>query len=603
MGIIYIITTIILILSFLLFKKSDEKQNIVEWIILSIISYLGYNIAICMIFGNLGIHTNLVFLSIVNIIISLLLGYRILKKKEKQEFYFEKKNIVPIILILMISIFVGIVQYKPADYSIATASVDGPMHYSAATHFADEMIILSKIDNKTGYNFLTMQSGAYINCGIQMNIFRSILGENAKDFITFKYFEMEIFTLCALSLYMCVSKKADTWYKTIISMIIICLYIFAYPYTSLLYGFSYLGVSIVFCTAFYFLGTIYGKIDFKTWFTCICLSGIGIIFSYCLFVPAMYSYICILVFLKEKDEKRKIFKKQTMITFSILMIITILSILYLVVPTFLVASQNKLTDAIGFDGGIYKGLYVDFIFYIPFVISFVYKEIKDRKCTSLSIVLVTLLVQLGITILGVFTNLVSSYYYYKIYYILMPLFSVLTMEVLFSYSKNREFQVFALSSLSLFCGIVLVCILGVEQKIIIKYPNLINDVRSNFLSGIYYETNIGLKPNITMSCTVDENRIKIAEELGKYKEITLKNMTVGGMNGYCKAWLYVISENYSGGENVGEVQNAVIETTVDDFLATEGKDYFILFTDKKIENTDFIEVLFQNEGGAIIKRK
>ena len=57
MGIFYILTTIILIVSFLLFKKSNEKQNIIEWIILSIISYLGYNIAVCMICGNLGIHT------------------------------------------------------------------------------------------------------------------------------------------------------------------------------------------------------------------------------------------------------------------------------------------------------------------------------------------------------------------------------------------------------------------------------------------------------------------------------------------------------------------------------------------------------------------
>ena len=188
MGIIYILTTIILIISFLLLKKSNEKQNIIESFILAIISYLGYNIAVCMIFGNLGIHTNLVFLSIVNLIFSSVFCYRIFRKKEKQEFYFDKKNLIPIIFILLISIFVGIVQYKPADYSVATASVDGPMHYSAAIHFADEMIILSKIDNKTGYNFLTMQTGAYINTGIQMKVCRSIFGDNAKDFITFKYF-------------------------------------------------------------------------------------------------------------------------------------------------------------------------------------------------------------------------------------------------------------------------------------------------------------------------------------------------------------------------------------------------------------------------------
>ena len=603
MGIVYILTTIILILSFLFIKKSREKQNIIEWIILSIISYLGYNIAVCMTFGVIGIHTNLMFLSIINIIVSGFFAYLIFKKNKKQEFYLEKKNIIPVIFILLITVFVGIAQYKPADYSVATASVDGPMHYSAAIHFADDMIILSKIDNKTGYNFLTMQTGAYINTGIQMRVMRSILGENAKDFITFKYFEMEIFTLCALSLFMCACKKADTIYKTIIAMGITAIYVFAYPYTSLLYGFSYLGVGIVFCTSFYFLSTIYGKIDYKYWMVLTVLSGIGIIFSYCLFVPAMYAFMCITVFIKEKDSKRKIFKKQTIITFAVLFVITILSILYLVLPTFLVASQNKLTDAIGFDGGIYKGFYIDFIVYVPFIISFIYKAIKDKKCTSIMIAFIVMCIQWGLTLLGLLAGKVSAYYYYKIYYILMPLFAIITMNVIFEFNENKDLQVFVATYLVTFVSIIIVCTTGLERAFIMKYPNVINDVRSDSLSGIYYETNVAQKPNIAMSCTVDENRVKIAEELGKHKEITLKNMTTGGMNGYCKAWLYVISNNECGGETINDIQVANTEATIDDFLKNDEKKYFVLFTENKIENTDKIEVLFQNEGGAIIKKK
>ena len=119
----------------------------------------------------------------------------------------------------------------------------------------------------------------------------------------------------------------------------------------------------------------------------------------------------------------------------------------------------------------------------------------------------------------------------------------------------------------------------------------------------HYESNVAQKPNITMSCTVDTNRIKIAEELGKHKEITLKNMMVGGMNGYCKAWLYVISKNNSGGESINDIQIANPETNINDFLETDNKDYFILFTDKNVEDTDKIEVLFRNEGGVIIKKK
>ena len=90
-------------------------------------------------------------------------------------------------------------------------------------------------------------------------------------------------------------------------------------------------------------------------------------------------------------------------------LITVLSILYLVVPTFLVASQNKLTDAIGFDGGIYKGFYIDFLLYVPFIISFIYSPIIN--------LIVIFIIHL-IHIFSPFTHIVSKIVIWlvKIYY-------------------------------------------------------------------------------------------------------------------------------------------------------------------------------------------
>ena len=68
MGIIYIITVFILFISFILVKKSEKKQNLISIGILSIVLYLAYNIAICLIFGCLNIHTDLVFLSVIIIV-------------------------------------------------------------------------------------------------------------------------------------------------------------------------------------------------------------------------------------------------------------------------------------------------------------------------------------------------------------------------------------------------------------------------------------------------------------------------------------------------------------------------------------------------------
>ena len=80
-------------------------------------------------------------------------------------------------------------------------------------------------------------------------------------------------------------------------------------------------------------------------------------------------------------------------------------------------------------------------------------------------------------------------------------------------------------------------------------------------------------------------------------------MLVGGMNTNCKAWIYVISKIECGGESINDLQKAVVETTVDDWLENENKEFFVLFTGEKYENTEDYDLIFQNEAGVILKKK
>ena len=64
MGIFYVLTVIAMLVTFVLFKKSDKKQNLINMCILSAICYLAFNILICMSFGVLNITTNLLSISL-----------------------------------------------------------------------------------------------------------------------------------------------------------------------------------------------------------------------------------------------------------------------------------------------------------------------------------------------------------------------------------------------------------------------------------------------------------------------------------------------------------------------------------------------------------
>lgn len=607
MGILYCLTVIAMLVTFVLVRKSDKKLNLISWCILSLVSYLAFNILVCMIFGNLNIKTNLVFLSIINLLVVAGLGFKIYKDKKIQTFEIRKRDFIAVVVAFLIVCYMAVEQYTPLSKTVANASVDACNHYTAATHFADEMIILSKIDNKTGYNLKTMQPGAYINTGIFMSVVRSVLPE-FKDYVTFKIFEIGVLALNILAFYMLVSDKLKTKKNFAVGLVFLALYAFSYPYTSLLYGFSYLSVAIAFSTGLFYLAKIYDTEDsnllVKT--ILILLMGVGIIFSYCLFVPALFAFICIYVFIKDmkKDEKKylKFFKKSTLLITGVLLVLTILAILYLVVPTFIDTDQNKLTDAIGFVGGSYKSLYQDFLFYIPFVVLFIYKSVKNKELNFQTVALVLLLGQTLICLAGLLMGYVSSYYYYKNYYIIWILLVDIAIEIMCDVGENKELLVLLKAYTIVWILIIFSAVAGWETKLLAKSPDLIESPRTATLAGIYYDTNIFMANNINVSCIVDENRVKMAEAMGEIEDMTLKNMLVGGMNTNCKAWMYVISGIESGGESINDLQNAVVETNVDDFMENKDKKYFVLFTQEEYENTDSYEVVFKNEAGVVLRK-
>ena len=111
MNIIYIITSIVLILSYLLMKKEDKKYNIIHSIIISAIIFLTYNIFISTIMFFTYIKSTLLNLSILNIVFSIYPIHTIRKNKEIQKYYLNKIDLIAVIIILVSTITIAILNY------------------------------------------------------------------------------------------------------------------------------------------------------------------------------------------------------------------------------------------------------------------------------------------------------------------------------------------------------------------------------------------------------------------------------------------------------------------------------------------------------------
>ena len=170
-------------------------------------------------------------------------------------------------------------------------------------------------------------------------------------------------------------------------------------------------------------------------------------------------------------------------------------------------------------------------------------------------------------------------------------------------TENKELMVALKAYTVVWLLIIIGALYGIEGKLLVKSPYAIDGPRLYLFAGIYYDSNISATANINVSCLVNAKRIEIAEEMGKVEDMTLKNMLVGGMNTNSKAWIYVISGIESGGESINDLQKAIVETDLEDFMENEDKKYFVLFNESdEFETTEDYEVIFKNEAGYIFKK-
>ena len=175
MEVLYVLTVILLGISFMIFKKSEEKLNFIKWIVIFIVSLLGYNVTIGMILGLLNITSYMLLLSLINIAFSVLLGYKAIKNKDFQKYEVRKIDVAGLLIVLAIFTVVVIKDIRPQDGGIKYAAIDSAVHYRAAKHYADNLKIFVNVEDKTIFNFKCLTLRNPMDCSPPGSAVRGIL--------------------------------------------------------------------------------------------------------------------------------------------------------------------------------------------------------------------------------------------------------------------------------------------------------------------------------------------------------------------------------------------------------------------------------------------
>ena len=171
MKIVYAISVIILLISFILRKKSNKEIDIVGFIGTSVVLLFCYNTVICYVLTFFTIPCELWVLTLINVAFSLILLVKTIKKKEIQKYTCDIIDVIYVGIIIAILLIIRIINFG-YPFEINYISSDPSFHYLTSIKFAEEDTLMPNAEYDEVYGDVSVRKPvSYVNSGLVMKCF------------------------------------------------------------------------------------------------------------------------------------------------------------------------------------------------------------------------------------------------------------------------------------------------------------------------------------------------------------------------------------------------------------------------------------------------
>lgn len=596
MNIIYILTSLALIISYLLLNKSEKKENLIHSVIISVILFLTYNIFITQVMFFVHLKSTLLNLAIVNIAFSAVFITKEIKTKTIQKYYINKLDIIAVIIILGLAITIVIMNYG-TNIAVKHAVTDAATHYFASDDFYRYSTLFSRESSDTikWLNTPYLMTGAYVNTGIFLKLFKGIIDETFLVKLYF-IFDMFIWMLSGLLMYTALSTNFKNKKHQRLALVLTIFYMLAYQLNSLFAGFSYLGVGLDIIIGIIIIMKSEIKTNYKI--SSLFLLNLGIMFSYYYFAPVLFLAQLWYILATNKKQNIKIFSKQNIFEILIALVIPgLIGVIYFIGYP-LMQANNKAFDyvgAIATDGFIYEDLIMNIFPYLLLsevyiiYIAFKKKNTFIDKLLYLTVIF-TLLIYMFMRL-----EFVSSYYYYKIYYMLFLVLTVSSYEILKIFVDKGKNVTIIVS------GVLIIYSFGIFSAMILD--------KNWFVFDIYLTNGEEIKDDYAL---IKDKEFYLFEYYNNNINTMQNDDTL-----FCKTkgntgrdrWVYSITKN---GNNLTNALTNDKITTVEKFMENSKYHYFVLLKNDYGGEYDKVQdevkrynlkILIQNSAGMILEKQ
>lgn len=596
MNIIYILTSLALIISYLLLNKSEKKENLIHSVIISVILFLTYNIFITQVMFFVHLESTLLNLAIVNIAFSAVFITKEIKTKTIQKYYINKLDIIAVIIILGLAITIVIMNYG-INIAVKHAVTDAATHYFASDDFYRYSTLFSRESSDTikWLNTPYLMTGAYVNTGIFLKLFKGIIDETFLVKLYF-IFDMFIWMLSGLLMYTALSTNFKNKKHQILALVLTIFYMLAYQLNSLFAGFSYLGVGLDIIIGIIIIMKSEIKTNYKI--SSLFLLNLGIMFSYYYFAPVLFLAQLWYILATNKKQNIKIFSKQNIFEILIALVIPgLIGVIYFIGYP-LMQSNNKAFDyvgAIATDGFIYENLIMNIFPYLLLSeVYIIYIAFKKKNTFIDKLLYLTVIFTLLIYML-MRLEFVSSYYYYKIYYMLFLVLTVSSYEILKIFVDKGKNVTIIVS------GVLIIYSFGIFSAMILD--------KNWFVFDIYLTNGEEIKDDYAL---IKDKEFYLFEYYNNNINTMQNDDTL-----FCKTkgntgrdrWVYSITKN---GNNLTNALTNDKITTVEKFMGNSKYHYFVLLKNDYGGEYDKVQdevkrynlkILIQNSAGMILEKQ
>jgi hypothetical protein len=466
-----------------LIRKSEKKLSALIWIAVSIMTSFAVQAAEAGVYYLTGISVGILSIGIFNIIISMIL-WIIIFRNGSQKYYIDKTDILAFLVIFLTA---GLIYSKrfALGVDISFASVDSATAYDLA------QIIVRTHKIPTNMFFAAVTSALPMEAALPITgVFNM--------YKTFTLWETGYFYMSGVFFYILVRRFLSTRGLKVVGIAASIIYFLGYPLYTLVFGFSYFGLSISVIAYILFAASLYidGEVRKRNAVIMLNLGLLGLFLCYMMFVPAVFVGVLIALGIYLLRDG-KLFSLTTIKTgFIVFLIPSVIGLLITASNLIFISRDTVVTGdstgsrGIAMDGGCYNDMYSNFIILLPLIITgmvVVFKKLfnKDKRkdvsgieITIASVFIVTLIFA-AVLFINAMKGYVSIYYYAKINNVFALLsWGLIIIAAADMWSKTKE----AVISYFAFIGILLIIIIsGADTKIYDRNNRFIRVSAVNFL--------------------------------------------------------------------------------------------------------------------------